>query len=211
MALCFFINQEKQALFWPTCLWFPHDEDVNFWFRDWGNTTSCWLDWFCLNNNFLCVNRRTGTKRPTTGPYFGKRFRDRNAERYKRKPPRGMHINHDDIVALAGSSNNQDELLSNMDREIVALLSQVSKLNWIYCCFALSFNLYIENVWEFMLILFLSSRFQYKREKVRGDKANFFDHSRYFYTWIMRLAYIKIFSICCKQICVLLIHHCPYG
>ncbi|XP_037914688.1 REST corepressor 2 isoform X2 [Hermetia illucens] len=71
--------------------------------------------------------RRTGTKRPTTGPYFGKRFRDRNAERYKRKPPRGMHINHDDIVALAGSSNNQDELLSNMDREIVALLSQVQQ------------------------------------------------------------------------------------
>lgn len=70
--------------------------------------------------------RRTGTKRPTTGPYFGKRFRDKNADRHKRKPPRGMHINHDDIVALA-TNNNQDELLANTDREIISLLSQVQQ------------------------------------------------------------------------------------
>ncbi|XP_055841578.1 myb-like protein P isoform X1 [Episyrphus balteatus] len=69
--------------------------------------------------------RRTGNKRPTAGPYFGKRYRDRNADRHKRKPPRGMHINHDDIVALASSSNNQDQLLANTEREIVSLLSQV--------------------------------------------------------------------------------------
>ncbi|XP_055909736.1 putative uncharacterized protein DDB_G0285119 isoform X1 [Eupeodes corollae] len=69
--------------------------------------------------------RRTGNKRPTAGPYFGKRYRDRNVDRHKRKPPRGMHINHDDIVALASSSNNQDQLLANTEREIVSLLSQV--------------------------------------------------------------------------------------
>ncbi|KAI9590366.1 REST corepressor isoform X1 [Glossina fuscipes] len=69
--------------------------------------------------------RRTGNKRPTSGPYFGKRSRDRNAERHKRKPPRGMYINHDDIVALASANDNQDELLANVDREIVSLLSQV--------------------------------------------------------------------------------------
>ncbi|XP_055388695.1 uncharacterized protein LOC129617538 isoform X1 [Condylostylus longicornis] len=69
--------------------------------------------------------RRTGNKRPTTGPYF-KRLRDRS-DRQKRKPPRGMHINHDDIVALASSNNNQDELLSNTEREIVSLLSQVQQ------------------------------------------------------------------------------------
>lgn len=69
--------------------------------------------------------RRTGNKRPTSGPFFGKRSRDRNAERHKRKPPRGMYINHDDIVALASANDNQDELLANIDREIVSLLSQV--------------------------------------------------------------------------------------
>lgn len=72
--------------------------------------------------------RRTGNKRPTSGPYFGKRSRDRNAERHKRKPPRGMYINHDDIVALARANDNQDEMLANTDREIVSLLSQVR--NW---------------------------------------------------------------------------------
>ncbi|XP_073828068.1 REST corepressor isoform X1 [Musca autumnalis] len=69
--------------------------------------------------------RRTGNKRPTSGPFFGKRSRDRNADRHKRKPPRGMYINHDDIVALASANDNQDELLANIDREIVSLLSQV--------------------------------------------------------------------------------------
>lgn len=36
-----------------------------------------------------------------------------------------MYINHDDIVALASANDNQDELLANIDREIVSLLSQV--------------------------------------------------------------------------------------
>lgn len=42
-----------------------------------------------------------------------------------------MHINHDDIVALATDSeqaNRNDQLLSSMDREIVSLWSQVRNL-----------------------------------------------------------------------------------
>ena len=39
-----------------------------------------------------------------------------------------MNINHDDIVSLASFNENQDDLLANTDREIVSLLSQVSKL-----------------------------------------------------------------------------------
>lgn len=71
--------------------------------------------------------RRTGAQRPITGPSFGKRG-GRGVERHKRKPPRGMHINHDDIVALA-SSDVADQggvnLLASMDRELNTLLSQV--------------------------------------------------------------------------------------
>lgn len=99
------------------------------------------LYWLC----FVQI-RRTGSQRPTAGPFFGKRFRDRNADRHKRKPPRGMHINHDDIVALASSNSNRDELLANLDREIVALLSQVriEKFSHIftYVCF-LKFWFYV--------------------------------------------------------------------
>ena len=83
-----------------------------------------------LNTKF----RRTGTLRPTTGPsYLGKRSRNNSGanERHKRKPPRGMHINHDDIVALAtheaDQANRNDALLATMDREIVSLLCQVRK------------------------------------------------------------------------------------
>lgn len=37
-----------------------------------------------------------------------------------------MYINHDDIVTLASNPNaDSDELLSSMDREVVALMSQV--------------------------------------------------------------------------------------
>ncbi|XP_067638793.1 REST corepressor isoform X1 [Eurosta solidaginis] len=98
-----------------------------------GCCTNCGVPCSILNaspHGKLCSSchhhwRRTGNKRPTSGPYFGKRSRDRNAERHKRKPPRGMYINHDDIVALARSNDNQDELLANTDREIVSLLSQV--------------------------------------------------------------------------------------
>ncbi|KAM7349025.1 REST corepressor isoform 1-T5 [Cochliomyia hominivorax] len=98
-----------------------------------GYCSNCGVACNILNNSphgKLCSSchhhwRRTGNKRPTSGPYFGKRSRDRNAERHKRKPPRGMYINHDDIVALASSNDNQDELLANIDREIVSLLSQV--------------------------------------------------------------------------------------
>lgn len=70
--------------------------------------------------------RRTGAQRPITGPSFGKR--GRGVERHKRKPPRGMHINHDDIVALATSDQTDQggvNLLASMDRESNTLLSQV--------------------------------------------------------------------------------------
>lgn len=75
---------------------------------------------------------RTGALRPTSGPGYGKRSRNNNGlERHKSKLPRGMYINHDDIVALAcpennsGPNNRNDDLLASMDREMSSLLSQV--------------------------------------------------------------------------------------
>lgn len=69
--------------------------------------------------------------RPTSGPPNGGKRRGNNFDRHKRKPPRGMYINHDDIVSLAGPENNDEanqnrnHLLASMDREISSLLSQV--------------------------------------------------------------------------------------
>lgn len=66
--------------------------------------------------------------RPTSGPGYGKRSRNSNGlERHKSKLPRGMYINHDDIVSLAQpeNANRNDDLLANMDREMSSLLSQV--------------------------------------------------------------------------------------
>lgn len=57
-------------------------------------------------------------KRPRNAPGGG--------EKHKRKPPRGMYINHDDIVTLASNPTAEsDQLLSSIDREVVALMSQV--------------------------------------------------------------------------------------
>lgn len=72
---------------------------------------------------------RTGTLRPTSGPGLTKRSRNNGVERHKSKLPRGMYINHDDIVALATQANDpknrSDELLTSMDREISSLMTQV--------------------------------------------------------------------------------------
>lgn len=66
--------------------------------------------------------RRTGSLRPTSGPScLGKRYRPSGSEKHKRHPPRGIYINHDDIVALATASQSdvkQPDLLVGMEREI---------------------------------------------------------------------------------------------
>lgn len=79
---------------------------------------SCYTHW-----------RRTGSIRPTVGP---SKPRDRHANsvlaRSKRKPPRGMYINHDDLVTLSSAEQPQqggDAILKSMDRDIVALKRQV--------------------------------------------------------------------------------------
>uniref|UniRef100_A0A182VWQ3 REST corepressor n=1 Tax=Anopheles minimus TaxID=112268 RepID=A0A182VWQ3_9DIPT len=93
--------------------------------------------------------RRTGVLRPTTGPSFmNKRTRGSNilgksGDSHKRRPPKGMYMNHDDIVKLASTAQNGDggivgndgdsnkkgiqnnDLLASMDREIVSLLTQI--------------------------------------------------------------------------------------
>ncbi|XP_044748136.1 REST corepressor isoform X1 [Coccinella septempunctata] len=67
--------------------------------------------------------RRTGMQRPTSGPVGGKRGNSLGG-RHKRKPPRGMHINHDDLAAMA-SGQAGVQMLKAMDREIDSLQRQV--------------------------------------------------------------------------------------
>lgn len=76
---------------------------------------------------YVILHRRTGSVRPTMGPA---KPRDRQFHvllRHKRKPPRGMFINHDDLVAMAsGPAGQGEQMLRTMDREIVSLKRQVS-------------------------------------------------------------------------------------
>ncbi|XP_054261662.1 REST corepressor 3 isoform X3 [Macrosteles quadrilineatus] len=67
--------------------------------------------------------KRTGNLRPTVGPT---KPRDRQLLlRNKRKPPRGMYVNHDDLVAMAsGPAGQGEQMLRATDREIVALKRQ---------------------------------------------------------------------------------------
>lgn len=104
-----------------------------------------------MNKN---THRRTGSLRPVCGP-VSRRGGPKQA-RFKHKLPRGIYINHDDLVAMANGSQtaaqlhlppgdgnnvnnngailghhpqplNQGEfMLKAMDREIVSLKRQVS-------------------------------------------------------------------------------------
>jgi len=69
---------------------------------------------------------RTGQLRPTTGPGRKDGSKAGGTQKYNAllknsgKPPKGMYINHDDLVSLAtGPSSQGEQLLKSMDREIV--------------------------------------------------------------------------------------------
>lgn len=67
---------------------------------------------------FTHFRRTNGGIRPTLGPPRPNN-RQLNVARNKRLPPRGMHVNHDDLQAIASGSDGQAEaILSAMDDEI---------------------------------------------------------------------------------------------
>ncbi|XP_032671482.1 REST corepressor 3 isoform X3 [Odontomachus brunneus] len=66
---------------------------------------SCYLHW-----------RRTGVTRPVTSMA---------GRTNKRKPPRGLVVNHDDLAALAGQPNQATNSLQAIDTEIVSLKRQI--------------------------------------------------------------------------------------
>ncbi|CAH2090255.1 unnamed protein product [Euphydryas editha] len=81
--------------------------------------------------------RRTGTMRPLCGP-SGRRGPGSKQQRYKHRLPRGIYINHDDLVAMAtgpqpgepsppGLVNQGEAMLKAMDREIISLKRQVQQ------------------------------------------------------------------------------------
>lgn len=83
--------------------------------------------------------RRTGNRRPISGPESftpSKRAAHSQsaaaaADRSKRKPPRGMYINHDDLTALAGCKN-PCEYLAEGERKIAALMAEVRNVICIF-------------------------------------------------------------------------------
>ncbi|CAH2982845.1 unnamed protein product [Chilo suppressalis] len=81
--------------------------------------------------------RRTGSMRPLCGP-SGRRGPGAKQQRYKHRLPRGIYINHDDLVAMAtgpqpgdpvqpGIVNQGEAMLKAMDREIISLKRQVQQ------------------------------------------------------------------------------------
>lgn len=70
---------------------------------------------------------RTAQIRPTTGPARKDGSKAGGSQKYNSilknsgKPPKGMYVNHDDLVALAtGPATQGEQLLKAMDREIVS-------------------------------------------------------------------------------------------
>lgn len=78
--------------------------------------------------------RNTGSLRPTAGPScMSKRYRPNGGnEKHKRHPPRGIYINHDDIVTLASASQSEtkqpaNNILVGMEREVASHRSTIQK------------------------------------------------------------------------------------
>jgi len=71
--------------------------------------------------------QKTGQTRPTTGPLRKDGVKaNRNLFRNSTKPPKGMHINHDDLVCLATGAQGQGEsVLKSLDREVLDAKRQV--------------------------------------------------------------------------------------
>eukprot|EP00099_Drosophila_melanogaster_P004056 NP_001188671.1 CoRest, isoform G [Drosophila melanogaster] len=75
--------------------------------------------------------RRTGNRRPISGPEGNAPRRSTHncaatADRSKRKPPKGMYINHDDLTALA-SCGNPSLYLAERERKLTALMAEIQK------------------------------------------------------------------------------------
>ena len=71
---------------------------------------------------------RTGHVRPTTAPMRKDGTKSKHTSllfKNGNRPPKGMHVNHDDLVALAtGPATQGEQLLKSMDRSVADLLSK---------------------------------------------------------------------------------------
>ncbi|XP_042239786.1 REST corepressor 1-like isoform X1 [Homarus americanus] len=90
---------------------------------------TCYNHWNNCQVNRLGFYRKTGSLRPTVGPMK----RDKQLIKHKRRPPRGMHINHEDLMAMVssgppgppGTLTPGQQLLRHMENEVIALKRQV--------------------------------------------------------------------------------------
>nr|XP_042902486.1 REST corepressor 3 isoform X2 [Parasteatoda tepidariorum] len=95
-----------------------------------GNCANCFVSAQVYNTakGLLCQAcmqyfKRTGTLRSSGTMRTTSRH---NPARSKKKPPRGMHLNYDDLVAIVTSANGEeDAILRSMDSEIISFKRQV--------------------------------------------------------------------------------------
>ncbi|XP_077998977.1 REST corepressor 1-like isoform X2 [Glandiceps talaboti] len=86
---------------------------------------ACYSYWRC---DFISTYRRTGVMRTNIGPMKNETARpDRhNPLKSKRKPPRGMYLDKEDLIAVTNvSSQGGDVLLKHLDTELVSLKKEV--------------------------------------------------------------------------------------
>lgn len=77
----------------------------------------------------LRVFRKTGNMRPTIGPLRGRDRHCYNWLKNKWRPPKGMHIDHEDLVSL--SNEAASGFFVTLDREIASLKRQVIFLDFL--------------------------------------------------------------------------------
>lgn len=83
------------------------------------------------NKGILCRTcysywRRTGAMKSTSGQKKHETGSGRNLQLKPRKPPRGMYLNNEDLMAIAnGPSGQGDAILKSLDSEVITLKRNV--------------------------------------------------------------------------------------
>ena len=79
------------------------------------------------NLYFFIHNRRTGVMRSSGAKHHEHSLHKHNPMKHKRKPPRGMYLNKEDIQAMvSGPAGQPEALVKALDTELVTLKRAVS-------------------------------------------------------------------------------------
>lgn len=96
-----------------------------------GHSASCWLAAAEPNVLSLCTQNQADPVPPGAKLALGRRenqtLQHRHHQRSRCRPPKGMYLSQEDVVAMSCSASAANTLLRQLDMELVSLKRQVEE------------------------------------------------------------------------------------